>query len=107
MNKYAIAIIIKQKVAEHFGVTVAEIDSHSHDAKASHARHVARYFVKELTPLSNMEIACLIQFGHRTAVHRSWKLITGFCEVNTKFRLEMLMLRATMTKIILSDKTKI
>ena len=107
MNKYAIAITIKQKVAEHFGVTVAEIDSHSHDAKASHARHISRYFVKELTPLSNMEIACLIQFGHRTAVHRSWQLITGFCEVNPKFRLEISMLRATMTKIILSDKTNV
>jgi hypothetical protein len=67
--------LIQKACAKHYGVTMADIRSKSHDGLIVRARHVAMYLVKTLTDYSLPAIAR--RFGrknHTTALHAVRKI---------------------------------
>ena len=90
---------IKKLVSEYYGITVQEMDSGGRARRISRPRQVAIYLAKQLTTLSQPEIAR--SFGNRdhTAVHYAVRRVESLIEKDrTGFGAEVERLRRSLVE---------
>ena len=78
------ADLIKQTVAEYFGLSVADLEGKSRKQNIVHARQVAMYIIRELLDMSTTEIgSCFGGRDHSTVLH-AYDKIRNFIERDSR-----------------------
>ena len=91
---------IREVVANHYGVTLADLDSHSRVTHLVRPRHVAIYLIDRATEMGPREIAPLF-CRDRSGIGHAIRAVANLLQTDAEFRSEFAVLEQRLRTVLL------